>query len=203
VQEGRRALLSKLVDEPSDEERGVTPAPMLGVHADRADLDASIEPHALASHGGQRAVDPNANILPKLMRARTEGAGLRPRCKVQHLGDVRRAKHDWLQIVRGQRRGLQRDHLNDRRFPDNFEAGVSVELVDADQSDPAFRRNQLPQGGERFGRVIGRRAEWRDVGRKTERQRPSLGKPAVAGREGRPDRAIQGAFHRGAQHGRS
>ena len=39
------------MDQPSDEERGVTPAPMLRAHANRADFDAAIDPHALAMAG--------------------------------------------------------------------------------------------------------------------------------------------------------
>ena len=76
VQEGRRALLVKLADEPSDEKRGVAFAAILWTNADRADLNRAIEPHALASHGGERAIDPNANVLTKLVRARTKRAGL-------------------------------------------------------------------------------------------------------------------------------
>src|SRR5277367_5170780 len=48
VQEGHGALLAKLADEPGDEKRGVAFATMLGAHTDRADLNRSIEPHALA-----------------------------------------------------------------------------------------------------------------------------------------------------------
>ena len=68
----------KLADEPGDEKRGVAFAAMVSAHANRADLDAPVEPHALASHGGKRAVDPNADVVTELMRARTERAGIRP-----------------------------------------------------------------------------------------------------------------------------
>jgi hypothetical protein len=201
VQERRGVLLAQLADEPRNEKRRIAFAAEVGTDTDRADLDASLEPHALAGHGGERAADLDADILTKLMRARTEGAGVRPFRETQHLGDVARAEHD-RRLDRRKRGPLPlRDHLDDRRLPHNFKARERLEPVDADQGYGAVRGNERAQSCERFGRLIGYGPEGRDVAREAERKRPAFGKSAIAGGERRPDRGIKGAFDRGAQHG--
>ena len=104
VQERQGAFLAQFADEPGDEKCGVAFAAMLRAHADRADLNRSIEPHALASHGGERAVDPNANILAKLMRAWAKRAGIRLLGETQHLRDVAWTEHDGRRALWGRRR---------------------------------------------------------------------------------------------------
>ncbi|MFZ0600315.1 MAG: hypothetical protein WAN05_02900 [Roseiarcus sp.] len=117
MQERRGALLAKLADEPQNTKRRIAFAAVVGTDTDRADLDAPIEPHALAGHGAERAADLDADILTKLMRARTEGAGVRPFRETQHLGDVARAEHDRRLDGRKRRPLRLRDHLDDRRLP--------------------------------------------------------------------------------------
>jgi hypothetical protein len=201
VQERRGALLAQLADEPRNEKRRIAFAALVGTDTDRADLDASIEPHALSGHGDERAVNLDADILTKLVRARTEGAGVRPLRETQHLGDVARAEHDRRLDPRKRPPLPLRDHLDDRRLPHDFEARERLEPVDADQRDRAVRRNEPAQSRKCFRRLVGRRPEGRDVAREAERKRPAFGKSAIAGGERRPDGAIKGAFDRGAQHG--
>jgi hypothetical protein len=101
-------------------------------------------------------------------------------CKAQHLRDVAWTEHDGRKTTSRRRRLCVRDHLDDRRFSHDFKTGITLEHIERNQSDAPVFRKELPQGCERFRRVIRRRPEGRDIGRKTERQRAALGKPAVA-----------------------
>ena len=91
-QERRGALLAQLADEPGDEKRRIAFAAVIGAHTDRADLDASIEPHAVTGHGGEPAIHSNADIPAKL--GGPKGRGFVLLCETHHLGNVARTQHD-------------------------------------------------------------------------------------------------------------
>src|ERR1700761_6655687 len=114
VQEGRSALVAKLAHEPGDEKGGVAFAAVFGADTDRANFDRSIEPDALAGHGRERAVDPDADVLAELVRARAERAGVGLFHETQHLRDVASTEHDGRETFRRRRRLSVSDHLEDR-----------------------------------------------------------------------------------------
>ena len=195
---------AKLAHEPGDEKRRVPFAAMLWADADRADLDA-LRRAACARLPWRRARRrPRTPMYwPSSCVRGPNGPGFVCWASRSISGTSLWTEHDGRKTLGRRGRLPVRDHLDDRRFSHDFKTRVRLQHIERHQSDAPVFRKELPQGCERFGRVLRRRPEGRDVGRKAERQRPALGKPAVAGGERRPDGAIKGAFYRGRSPWRS
>ena len=158
VQERRLAAQQLAPDQLQHQAPRVTPALVLGVGADAADLVQSRRGHALAGHGDQHAgIVEVAEVLAQFDRARAEGAGLGQQGQRQGLPGMACVERDRVQRFVLLRHDAAPDHAVHRRF--GLDAPAHRRRAGPCVAVEAFARRDEGQQGREVGLLRIRKAD--------------------------------------------
>ena len=191
---GRLAARQDAARDEDGEQPRQSAATEVGMGAHAAQLCIALLLHAFAGHGGEAAVDADAEEIAERLRPQGERAGLRQLGQRQHFRGVGFGQPLDAGVGHRIERARQR-HLH--RWPGPYDGEARRRRHGGGlRQRHEFARPR--QGGERrqtVATVVARGGEWNDRRIVTPRQRPAFRQRGVTGGEGVPDRAVEDVGH--------